>query len=245
MPPLQTTDSGPERRVLTSGGEMRSAGPMKLAGYAALYETETTIGSMFRERLASGAFASALHRRDDVRALFNHDANIVLGRTTSGTLRLSEDARGLRYELDLPDTSDARNLWALVQRGDVSQSSFAFSVDTEDWPTVRSGDLPLRVVKSVHLFDVSPVTYPAYAETSVSARARQHVQQLRGDTDWRAELATRRAAVELAEVNAPAWLRNMPECFRRDPRSAQAWAASSHLQHLNTQRNRAASQARR
>lgn len=165
-----------ERRVMVADMEARADGEARtLTGYAALYNSETRIGSFFREVIEPGAFRAALARQDDVRALFNHDANVVLGRTPR-TLVLEEDARGLRYTVTLPDTQAGRDLWTSVQRGDISQSSFAFSVDAEEWRDQKA-PMPLRVVKDVHLFDVSPVTYPAYDETSVSARS--HADALR------------------------------------------------------------------
>jgi HK97 family phage prohead protease len=164
-----------EIRTVASVIEVREDGdkPNVLSGYAALFNTETVIGGMFREAIAPGAFRDAVGR-DDVRALFNHDPNIVLGRTGSGTVRLSEDALGLRYEVDLPDTQAARDLMVSVRRGDISQSSFAFGIakreDAEWKQAATRGELPLRTIKRAQLFDVSPVTYPAYEQTSVSAR---------------------------------------------------------------------------
>jgi HK97 family phage prohead protease len=177
-----------ERRVVTVPMEARAGenDARTLTGYAALYGSETRIAGMFREVIEPGAFRSALARQDDVRALFNHDANHVLGRTKSGTLRLEEDARGLRYTVTLPDTQAGRDLWTSVQRGDVSQSSFAFSVDKDDWPKGDTRDgMPLRLIQDVHLFDVSAVTYPAYDETSVSARSQ--VETIRADAEKAAQ----------------------------------------------------------
>lgn len=189
-----------ERRVMTLPVEGRAGdtGERRLSGYAALYGVETTIGGFFREVIEPGAFRAALARKDDVRALFNHDANLILGRTASGTVTLSEDERGLRYDIDLPDTQFGRDLWTLVQRGDVSQSSFAFAVDAEEWRDLKA-PLPLRVVRDLTLYDVSAVTYPAYSETSVAARSQADALRAQVE-DWRASLATRQA--ELATVNA-------------------------------------------
>lgn len=162
-----------ERRVITVPIEARASedNTRTLTGYAALYNTEARIAGIFREVIEPGAFRAALDRQDDVRALFNHDPNHVLGRTKSGTLTLTEDDRGLKYTITLPDTQAGRDLWTSVQRGDVSQSSFAFSEDDAEWRD-KNTDMPLRAIKSVHLYDVSPVTYPAYNETSVSARSQ-------------------------------------------------------------------------
>ena len=98
-----------------------------IVGYAATFNQSAEIGGYFTEVIAPGAFADAI-AKDDVRAVFNHDENLVLGRTKSGTLRLFEDAIGLRYEIDPPDTQTARDLIESMRRGDISQSSFAFSM---------------------------------------------------------------------------------------------------------------------
>jgi len=139
-----------------------------ISGYAAVFDRETDIGGLFREVIRPGAFSTAITRGDDVRALFNHDPNLVLGRTKAGKLRLSQDERGLKYDISPPTATWAGDLRESIKRGDVSQSSFAFRVHQERW---TSGHLPLREVLEAELFDVSPVTYPAYAATTVSARA--------------------------------------------------------------------------
>lgn len=161
-----------ERRIVTQPVEARQDDGQEstLQGYAAVFNTTTEIAGMFREQIAPGAFADAVGR-DDVRALFNHDANFVLGRTVSGTLQLSEDQVGLRYVVTPPSTTWANDLLVSIKRGDVTQSSFAFSVDDEKWDYPR-GELPVRTIKRATLYDVSPVTYPAYASTTVSARSQ-------------------------------------------------------------------------
>lgn len=172
-----------ETRLGTVEWEARDDAAPAIAGYAAVFSTETVIAGLFREQVAPGAFDAAL-KRDDVRALWNHDPNYVLGRTSADTLRLSVDKRGLRYELAPPDTQWARDLMTSIRRGDVTQSSFAFRVAKEEWeePT-RDHPLPLRTIREVELFDVSPVTYPAYDATSVAARdaaaALSHAATLR------------------------------------------------------------------
>lgn len=145
--------------------------PPALEGYASVFNSEAVIGGRFREMIAPGAFARALKEGDDVVALFNHNPDSVIGRTSNGTLRLSEDAHGLKYVVDLnPDDPDAQRVLAKVRRGDVVASSFAFSVVKEDVQRKAGDELPLRVIQDVKLYDVSPVTTPAYAATSVSAR---------------------------------------------------------------------------
>lgn len=165
-----------ERRAMREPIEFREADDaVTISGYAAVFNKETVIGGMwgFREKIAPGAFDDAIGR-DDVRALFNHNPDILLGRTESGTLRLSVDKRGLKYDIDLPDTAQARDVRTLIKRGDVSGSSFGFRVNDDEWDDspVREGKLPIRTITKVELFDVSPVTYPAYPQTSVSARSK-------------------------------------------------------------------------
>ena len=163
-----------ERRIIATQLEVRAAGdaPASLVGYAAVFNRDAVIAGMFRERIAAGAFESAI-REDDVRALFNHDPNCVLGRNTAGTLRLTEDETGLRYEVDPPDTQIARDLMVSIKRGDVNQSSFGFQVVREEWSTPENrAELPTRTILEARLFDVSPVTYPAYEETTAEARAQ-------------------------------------------------------------------------
>jgi HK97 family phage prohead protease len=166
-----------ERRAVSGTVEFREADDKStIGGYAAVFNQETVIGGGmwgFREQIAPNAFDEAL-KTDDVRALFNHDPNYVLGRTVSKTLTLSVDKKGLRYDVDLPDTAAGRDVKELVRRGDVSGSSFGFVVEEDEWDErdVKKGKLPLRTILRASLFDVSPVTYPAYPTTSVSARSR-------------------------------------------------------------------------
>lgn len=162
-----------ERRGIEEIVEIRVESGPTVSGYAALYNTETVIAGFFREQIAPGAFKSALNGTDDVRALFNHDSNIVLGRTKSGTLKLSDTKKGLRYDIALnPDDPEAMSVRAKIQRGDVSGSSFGFIVLGEKWQEPKDKrDLPLRTITEAELFDVSPVTFPAYPQTSVSARS--------------------------------------------------------------------------
>jgi HK97 family phage prohead protease/HK97 family phage major capsid protein len=144
--------------------EVRAAeGERRIEGYAATFNDVTDLG-YFREQIAVGAFDG--HLADDVRLLINH-TGVPLARTTNGTLRLSVDETGLRYEAQLADTTEGRDLYTLIKRGDISQSSFAFSIEDETWDNKAN----LRTVNKVgRLYDVSPVTYPAYATTTVAAR---------------------------------------------------------------------------
>lgn len=150
--------------------------PARIAGYAAVYY-DGSPGSEFRiapslvERIAPGAFDETIGR-DDVRGLFNHDPNMVLGRTSSRTMRISADAKGLAYEIDLPDTQAGRDVGVIVGRHDVQGSSFAFSIPKggEDWVDEPSRSI-VTITRIERLFDVGPVTFPAYEGTSTEIRS--------------------------------------------------------------------------
>ncbi len=138
----------------------------KLRGYAATFGDVYDLG-MFEERIAPGAFDNVLG--GDTRALYNHDPNHVLGRTTAGTLRLSVDERGLFSEIDPPES--AAGLLESVQRGDIDQMSFGFVVERDEWQTREDGK-DLRTILDVRrLLDVSLVTYPANPNTDVALRS--------------------------------------------------------------------------
>ena len=136
-----------ERRAIAAPVAFRktSANGHTLHGLAAVFGQEAIIDGPqgWRERIDSGAFDAALKRQDDVRCLVNHDHSQVLGRTSSGTLRLATTAQGLRYEVDLPDTVVAHDLRELVRRGDINGSSFGFRVTGDQWDDtgVRKGKL--------------------------------------------------------------------------------------------------------
>lgn len=147
----------------------------KAEGYAAVFDSWTVLGKgpgyEVREIIRRGAFKNALAERQDVRALWNHDPNYLLGRTKAGTLRLREDPRGLRVSIDLPDTGMGRDVAESLARGDASQMSFAFLPrEGGEVTTTRRAD-GLEVVeveiRDVDLYDVAIVTYPAYRDTSV------------------------------------------------------------------------------
>ena len=156
--------------------EMRAATEGRtIEGYAALYNSTTDLG-WFAERIEPGAFDAA--DMSDVVALFNHDPNFPLARTSSGTLYLELDDKGLKYKFEVPNTSYGNDLLESIKRGDISQSSFAFTIDKQSW-VEEQGKNPLRVIERVGvLFDVSPVTYPAYKDTTVSARSLEEFKAL-------------------------------------------------------------------
>ena len=157
----------------------RSAPEVKgnlLFGYAAVFDSWTQIGDSqfgFQECIRKGCFRNATTAGADVRCLFNHDANRVMGRTTSRTLRLREDQTGLYFECDAPeDSPGAKDVLSAVRRGDVSGCSFSFSDPVDSWK-----DGTHRELLAVNLLDVGPVTFPAYNDTSVSARASQNYKR--------------------------------------------------------------------
>ena len=163
-----------ERRALTEPVEFRAAddGKSMVAGLAAVFNVETDIGGMFREKIAPGAFAKAI--KGDIRSLFDHNTSAILGRTKSGTLRLWEDERGLNYEVDLPDTQVGRDLRVSMDRGDIDGSSFAFRVTKQEWD--ENGEVPLRTIQQVELYEVGPVTFPQYPEAEVALRSLEEVR---------------------------------------------------------------------
>lgn len=160
-----------ERRYTSGEVEVRQRGSETvIEGHAAVFEKLSQNLGGFVERVMPGAFTKTL-READVRALKNHDENLVLGRNRAGTLELSEDDTGLYYRISPPDTTYARDLITSIERGDISESSFAFMAIDEEWGYSEQ-DFPRRDLLQVHLVDVSPVTYAAYLDTDVSAGGR-------------------------------------------------------------------------
>lgn len=140
-----------------------------VSGYAAVYRSVSNELWGFEEVIEPGAFDNADF--SDVRALFNHNPDHILARTSSGTLSLVNDDEGLKYEFEMPDTTVGRDLLVMMKRGDISQSSFAFTIKEDSWEE-REGKLPLRHIRQIDtVYDVSPVTYPAYEQTSTSVRS--------------------------------------------------------------------------
>jgi len=156
-----------ERRVLGRAEFRIAPDGKRIEGHAAVFNSPTSL-PWFDEQVAPGAFAKSI-QESDVRALFNHDPNYVLGRNKAGTLELSEDSTGLLYRVTPPDAQWARDLMESMRRGDVSQSSFGFRTMKDSWDATK--DPVLRTLNEVQLFDVSPVTYPAYEDTDCGLRS--------------------------------------------------------------------------
>lgn len=191
---MKTLDTLPaiERRFTPAKVEIRRVegeddlAKKRIRGYAAVFNQESenlgTEDYELREVLSPGAFDDVLN--DDVRALFNHDSSLILARSKggNGTLRIGTDDTGLWYEFEAPDTQAGRDLLVSLERGDVDQSSFGFTVSKEGqkWEETREGEKTkvLRTITKVsRLADVSPVTYPAYPDTKVALRNLEEFQK--------------------------------------------------------------------
>ena len=160
-----------ELRVKRDGDELP-----KIEGYAAVFNKDSE-DMGFIERIAPGAFKKAL-KTSDVRALFNHDSNIILGRKSAGTLELKEDKKGLFMSVTPPDTQLVRDMVLTpIERGDITQQSFGFNIKADEWKDMDK-ETPIRTITEVNeLFDVSPVTFPAYPDTEVALRSLDNIKK--------------------------------------------------------------------
>lgn len=147
-----------------------------LVGYAAVFNQRSQVLWDFVEVVKPGAFKQSLERGDDIRALWQHNWDDVLGRRSTKTLRIQEDDKGLAVEIDIPDTQVGRDVKTLVERRDVDGQSFGFNTMKDNWTKDKDNGLYIRELIQVDLFDVGPVTVPAYSGTSVEARSM--VEQL-------------------------------------------------------------------
>lgn len=188
---------GEERRAFPF--EFRAEGDENrtITGYGALFNTLSENLGGFREQIAPGAFDGVLG--DDVRALFNHDPNLILARSP-GTMKLAVDSTGLRYEFGVGQQSYALDLVESIGRGDITQSSFAFWVEEDSWDEDDDGRIIRTIQKIRRLYDVSPVTYPGYSDTSVAARSLDAFTTGRLSASTERELERRRRELEL--INA-------------------------------------------
>lgn len=165
---------------------------VRVEGYAAVFNSDADIAGQFIERIAPGAFSDAIGR-DDVVFLVNHDG-LPLARTRSGTLKLSEDDRGLRIETVLDgEDPDVRAITGKMKRGDLDKMSFAFRAEKEEWDD--SGEIPIRTIRQARLYDVSIVTTPAYDSTEIGLRSLEKARAERVNPNLNKAIRTR---VELA-----------------------------------------------
>jgi uncharacterized protein len=143
--------------------------PKKIVGYAAVFD-KASEDMGFIEYVRKGAFSDAL-KTSDARALFNHDTDTLpLGRQSAGTLLLSEDDNGLRFEITPPDTQMARDLMISIDRGDIKEASYGFVVDVDEWDYSDKDVVKRTIIKVREVFDVSPVVFAAFNDTSVALR---------------------------------------------------------------------------
>lgn len=188
-----------ERRIFDTGRiEIRkgnTTAPIGVRGYAAKFNLLSEPMYGFREQIAPGAFDGVLE--DDVRCFFNHDSNLILGRTTAGTLRISADDTGLMYEADLPDTQAARDLAISMERGDITQSSFAFRVapNGDTWDENEDGVIIRTIIKFGRLYDVSPVSIPAYPDATAGVRSLEAWKSVKNS------LNEAEKALKMAKIN--------------------------------------------
>lgn len=182
--------------------EVRAEGEtIKVSGYAAVFNERANIGGMFEEMIAPGAFRAAIGR-DDVVFLINH-AGLPLARTRSGTLKLSEDERGLFMESELdPEDPDVRAIVPKMKRGDLDKMSFAFYPAVQEWD--ESGDLPLRTIREASLSDVSIVNNPAYSGTDIGLRSLQEHRAAQQATERAGEAVAARMRMKLSLSEAKA-----------------------------------------
>lgn len=188
-----------ETRTLIRTPEVRATDSGRtIGGYAAVFNSRANIGGYFEEVIAPGAFDDALSQ--DVRALVDHDTGRVIGRTKAGTLRMKQDDTGLAVEIDLPDTSDGRDLATLIERGDVSGMSFGFVVTKETWDETM--EPPMRTIQALDLREVSVVAFPAYDDTSIAMRSLEKSREM--TKAERAEHNRLKAEARIAERKAAA-----------------------------------------
>lgn len=181
-----------ETRASSAPLAIRSADSRTIGGYAAVFNSPTDIAGIWTEVVAPGAFAAALRNGTDVRALYDHDSGRLLGRVSSGTLRLREDDKGLAVEIDLPDTQDGRDVATLIERGDLKGMSFGFYVTKQEWD--ETIEPPKRTIREVELFEVTVCGDPAYTDTSIGMRSLEEARTKRRQNNFNA--AARRLAMK-------------------------------------------------
>jgi HK97 family phage major capsid protein len=179
---MSETITAPETRTIDVDVSTLDTRGKTVHGYAAVYDVLSEDLGGYREKIASGAFADVLN--GDVRALLNHDPNEVLGRTKSGTLRLFDEQKGLRFELDLPDSPLGQNVREAIRRRDVDGASFRFEVGTDQW----SGDVR-TVTRAKALTDITIATFPAYPAASIELRTKPTKEAPTMDEDTQVEEA--------------------------------------------------------
>jgi len=186
-----------------------------ITGYGAVFYREDDPGTeykfegfwdKFAERIMPSAFDNAI-KEDDVRGLFNHNPSMILGRTSAGTMNLSVDATGLRYDITPPDTQAGRDVVEAIRRGDINGSSFTFVAEDVTYREQKQEDDSILVIRELHrakLYDVGPVTFPAYESSTAGVRSAGELDSVREEYKaWKAEQGPPLAA-RLAQYRARA-----------------------------------------
>lgn len=187
-----------KRELITNDIEIREdeEGNRTISGYAVKWEKKSNVLGMFykfREQFKKGAFADSL-KDGDQRFLWSHDSSQVLGRTKNGTLRLEEDDVGLRFELDLPNTTLGNDTYETIKRGDVDGVSFGFN-NPDDHIEEFDDDIPLRTINKANLIEVSAVAFPAYPDSEVSARGYDRMKEF--DKEMKKREAEQKAKINI------------------------------------------------
>ncbi len=197
-----------ETRILKTAGRpiearMDDEGDRRLVGYGAVFDSLSEDLGGFRETITPDAFTRTVSLDNDVLVTMNHNVDLLLGRTGAATARIGVDAIGVFYDVDLPDTSAGRDVWALAQRGDLAGSSFTFTVapDGDRWGTDSEGRR-VRELTEVRLIELGPVASPAYLETSVAARSLAAFNELEERSDEVVEVAPDMAPEVAPEADA-------------------------------------------
>ena len=170
---------------------------MTVAGYAVKFnERSRMLYDEFFEKVAAGAFAKSLEE-NTIKALWDHNTNLVLGSTKSQTLRIKEDDIGLYFELDLPDTETGRNAYESISRGDVDGVSFGFNVRADNWEYIKEEDIYIRTLLDIDLVEISPTPVPAYETSEVGKRS---LEQFKNKSNRQDEAEMLKVKIKLLEI---------------------------------------------
>jgi len=185
---------------MEGGGDESENKKTTVEGYAAVFNSWSEDLGWFREKISVGAFDTAL-QTSDVRALYNHDPNHLLGREKSGTLILSVDATGLKYTLALPE--HRHDIVELIERGDLAENSFAFTIANDEWVENPDGTTERLIHEVKGIRDIALVTYPAYAETSLALRSFNEWKEVDAEPDeqMKREQEQRERSLSLSEAS--------------------------------------------
>lgn len=192
------------------GSEIRAEqtedGKKFIRGHAAVFEKDSVDFGGWVERIAKGAFAETIAKRD-VRALWSHNLDLVLGRTSNRTLKVWEDEYGLAFELELPDTTLGRDAFTSISRGDVTGMSFGFDVAGKDqkWTRGEAGKPHIRTLLKVELYEVSPTAFPAYEATNVQTRDADGLTSVEQQLREQEEVWSREQTNEQKLLDAEGW----------------------------------------